>query len=299
MRSLSCIAVLAVEMIALALSVSGNMFIIVTNLLAWTKNKTFNLSDQLITWISVSNVFFVLLRLISNLIYEKVNQAFYIMLHLALIFCNLWFCAWLTTYFCLKINNLCNRFYISLQRRLYKIFPWIPIPSVLVALLVSLPVALFRPEKILPSKADNDSVSHILTYSSNFIVSFLIYGTFSTLAFFFSGYSIMNIVMSLYRHIKNMQGNIRGFRGSNVEVHVRAVKTVISVLSFNVILFTVNAVTVFYIDDMSILYYSSISTSFIHFLCSVILINGNCNLSKSLRTLRNSVCCLCTRYSSK
>ncbi|KAG8548482.1 hypothetical protein GDO81_025253 [Engystomops pustulosus] len=194
--------VLIVDLISILITIPGYMFIIVVNILDWAKNKRLDVSDQLISGIS-------LLVVVHRIQYachsatckfnETTNTLCGIhLLYLSLIFCTLLFSTWLAIHFCLKIVNINHKLYIYIQSMFPKMFPWILLPSILASVLVSVSSAL---------EISRNSTSVLQNFSH-----FFPFSMFSSLCFLMLFSSALNIILSLQRHIRQMQTKTIEFR---------------------------------------------------------------------------------------
>uniref|UniRef100_A0A8C5R830 Taste receptor type 2 n=1 Tax=Leptobrachium leishanense TaxID=445787 RepID=A0A8C5R830_9ANUR len=292
----------AVDIITLTISMSGNLFIIVVNLLEWSKKKILNLSDQLITWIGASNMFYGFFRIIlilfvvldtSNILSAELWKRIYMMAHFVFISCNLWLCTWLCVHFCLKIIHLKKSFCISFQKGLYNVFPWIPIPSILGSLVVSFFVVWYNTEEFNPSKTVDNCLRNASETSgsdNNLLESYMIYGTFSSLAFLICLTSALSIIVSLCRHMKAMQDSGQSLESANCKGHIRVVKIVIALLSVNGFSYVAVTVAILKVCDPDVIHACAIASHIGHSLCPLILIKGNCKLYKTLVKMSSNLC---------
>ncbi|KAG9465256.1 hypothetical protein GDO78_018600, partial [Eleutherodactylus coqui] len=279
------ISILVVGFISLLITFPGCMFILVVNMLDWMKNKKLDISDQLISGISLFIVFhrafFVSVDYIGFTYgYHHLlrnNQSCNI-LYFSLIFCTLLFCTLLAIHFCLKIVNINHKCYIFIQRGFPKLFPWILFPSIAASILISSPAAQ-------NSARQYENLTEALQNYSYSILDFSLYIAFSFLCFLLFFSSVFNIVLSLQRHIKQIHSNTVEFRTQIVEAHISAMKTVIALFAFNIFYF---ALLVFL--TTAHLYPQWMSgLPFLYALCHVlglhILIRGSRKLQKKLNTL--------------
>uniref|UniRef100_A0A8C5RAP9 Taste receptor type 2 n=1 Tax=Leptobrachium leishanense TaxID=445787 RepID=A0A8C5RAP9_9ANUR len=294
MSPLVNIAIRILEMIALTAAVSGSLFIIRVNLQQWIKNKLLKLSDQLIPWISISNVSYGLIRVIMLILKIYFPGAFsfqlkikvYMIFNYIFISYNLWLCTWLCVYICLKILNLQNRFYITL--RFHDLFLWILIPSVLGSLPISIPLAFGIQKRVLSNKTLDDlNQTPPLARSAEFIV----YATVSTAGFLLCSVSALTIVFSLLRHIINLRRNSHCLKGSSIKSHVKAATTVFLLLAANDLSLIFILIPVLQIDKMQWILISMTLYSLLQCMSFLNLIAGNAILNKALREgLKNCLC---------
>ncbi|XP_071972601.1 taste receptor type 2 member 4-like [Engystomops pustulosus] len=210
MKTVSNISVLVVQLLSLLITFPGYMFILVVNILGYRKNKRLDISDQLISGISLCNLAHRFLHVsldffeFSNGFLVSVNYKIYTnILYLSLIFCTLLFSTLLAVYYCLKIVNINHNVYIYIQRMFPKTFPWILLPSIFSSVLISIPAALRLTRKPFVNSTGATQKSENLLY-------FVPYNLFSSLCFLLFFSSALNIILSLRRHIKQMH-NLCGY----------------------------------------------------------------------------------------
>ncbi|XP_075699580.1 taste receptor type 2 member 104-like [Rhinoderma darwinii] len=283
------------EFLNLLFLIPTNMFILIVNIVNWKKDKNLQQVDQLITSISVCNLAEGMMTSIRflNLIYnsillEDIDFALYVMV----CSCNFWFSAFLCVYFCLKIVNVNNTLYIYMQRNFHKILPWLFISAIMGSVLVSVPlVPKFSEETSsnsrLNSSAINMQESQTIVTRTNDILTFMILSSTATLLFSISAFAI---IISLFKHVNQVQQNVGGFRGPNMKAHVQASKTVISLLTTRIIFFFMLIVSITSIDNKgSYVIYPLLSVS--KMVNCWILIKGNRNLDKALSYVLGGLHC--------
>uniref|UniRef100_A0A8C5RAV1 Taste receptor type 2 n=1 Tax=Leptobrachium leishanense TaxID=445787 RepID=A0A8C5RAV1_9ANUR len=270
-------------MSSLIATVLGSVFIITVNILNWRKTNAIQLADQLITLISVSNLLMELVKVTGYPI-KFLNESYFstklehpvTFLFMFLLSCSHWFSSWLCVHFCLKIVSSRHRLYTRLQRCFHESTEWIMVLSVLGSLLCTIAI-IFSETSVYPSnKTFGGSPVNNTLYLMNIWHACTIYGIVSSFGFLLSSASAVTIITSLHRHLKKMQDHVRGLQGSSVSVHVRAAKTVVSILFLNVLLYVALVITL--IEDDEYIFMLTIC----HILGSVILIMGNKKLCKTL-----------------
>ncbi|KAG8544862.1 hypothetical protein GDO81_021701, partial [Engystomops pustulosus] len=264
-----------------------NMFISIVILLNWIKDKKLPLVDQLIASISVCNIAEEVMKSIKflNIIYNssKISMIYFSLCSMVMS-CNVWFSTFLCVYFCLKIVNVKNTLYICLQRNFQKIFPWLFVSAILGSVLVSLPFILRITEENISTPKLN---STFLDFQEMGVLSFII--LFWTAMLIFS-ISALIFVISLFKHMNQVQQNLGGFRSPNMKVHVQALITVILFLITNItisIVLTINLTLRGYTWNYMIMPFYS--TSKLAGCWS--LIKGNRNLDETLKNIFRKLHC--------
>ncbi|KAG8582315.1 hypothetical protein GDO81_008007 [Engystomops pustulosus] len=277
------IGILTVDFISLLITLPGYMFIIVLNILDWQKNERLDISDQLISGLSLFN-------LSHRILYASVNYIVFAnkflgtselqlvlnMLSLSLIFCTLLFSTWLAIHFCLKIVNINHKVYIYTQRMFPKIFPWIHFLSIFASVLLSIPGALGLTQKNYQNStaAPWDAGQSFFELLCNFIPSFL--------CFFLILTSALKIIFSLKKHIEQICSNTMEFRAQIVEPHISAIKTVISLLAFNLLHFTLHFSIIILHFNIMWVYVLPILYALCHIFGVAIFIHASSKLRKKM-----------------
>ncbi|XP_053330336.1 taste receptor type 2 member 40-like [Spea bombifrons] len=295
-----------VELMTMLASIPGYTFVVVVNLKDWINTKKLRATDQLITGISMTGLLFQLMETIGLCYYVHTNSYLYrekalkpsVAIYRTVMSCNLWFCSWLCVHFCLKIVKINRVTYIYLQRTFHKMLPWLLMPSVVGSILVTVPVVLDLAEDSSPlpssqtlNTSGEDNVFPTRPYV-NISLSYLIYIIGYVLGSSICWMSGLTIVISLYRHMKHMELNAEGSRSPSKEAHIRAVKTLISILVLNLLSLIVLILTTLKETDPNWPPALTIITSIFHTLSSLSLINGNSKLHKAIIS---TVTCLSTR----
>ncbi|KAG9465281.1 hypothetical protein GDO78_018568 [Eleutherodactylus coqui] len=278
---------ISINIVTLTISLPGNIFIIVVNIVDFFKNRRLLLSDQLIFGFSMVNILHALQK--WNILYKDLfhvvkneydKKAIYVFMYLNM--CTLWFSTLLILHFCLKIVNINHRFYICLQRRFPKLFPWIIITFILGYFFLSLGSALDTNQECFLNKTFS---AMDLPDSPRCYWPFLIFLIICGLCSLFCSVSAMTIIISLLKHLNRIQKNTESSRSPNMESHIRAVRTVTTLLAANILMFS-SVFTVTMITPKAI-YPFGIVISICHTFSSYFLIKGTRKLDKTLEHFLN------------
>ncbi|XP_073493319.1 taste receptor type 2 member 8-like [Phyllobates terribilis] len=233
------IIILAINLISILITFPGFMFILVVNILDWIKNKKLDISDQLISGISLFILIHRVLQVSLDLVvitgfHSLLQQSKHSIniLYLSVIFCTLLFSTFLAIHFCLKIVNSNHKVYAYIQRGFPEMFPRILLPSVFASILISAPAAVKLTEMQL------QNLTYTLPDPGSIFVELFPYFTpyvlLSSFCLFLFFGSAVNIILSLRRHVEQIHNNSEEFRSGIVEAHVTAMKKVICLLAFNI-----------------------------------------------------------------
>ncbi|KAG8550134.1 hypothetical protein GDO81_028165, partial [Engystomops pustulosus] len=275
-----------IDSTSLLMTFPGYIFILVVNILDWMKNKRLNISDQIISGLGLSTLIHkiaqVTFRYTLLLGGHQVHTSiiwFYIELTFNLLnFCILLLSTWLAIHFCLKIVNINHKLYIYIQRMFPKMFPWILLPSVLVSLLISVPVA--------QSTSRFHSTSSVLfntsSFAMNIFLSVQLYYAFYAFCFVIFFILLLVAIVSLFRHIYQLQKHSVNFRSETVQAHVGAVKTLICLLFLNLLQFFVPIFIMLERTEHRIIYFNILLAIIWHILDLPILLRSSKKLQKKL-----------------
>ncbi|XP_040214501.1 taste receptor type 2 member 105-like [Rana temporaria] len=233
----------SIDCVLLFCSFSGNSFILFMNALVWVRNKSLNVSDQLTSGICLSEALYEVLKA-CGFIFQmpEVNigadPRVSLVVALTILSCRFWLSTWLCVNFCLKIVNFNKEFYIYLQKTFSENVLWLLVLCLLGSSLLSWAVGFGVPvQPFLNSSLGvfdgNASSSHGLGLECPLVCQAFIYE--SLLGFLLSSASLVAIITSLYSHMKNMQSMVGEFRSPNIDVHLRAVRTISFLLLGNLL----------------------------------------------------------------
>ncbi|NWR00452.1 T2R40 protein, partial [Paradoxornis webbianus] len=152
---------------------------------------------------------------------------------------GLWFGAWLSLFYCIKVASFTQSFFIWLKQRIATLVPWMLLTSWLCSVTAAIPFAWddfgVQDNFTAPSPMTNSSAMRT-TKKDNMgvlIVSNIGIGV----PLLLSVVSNILLIRSLWIHTRRMQNNASGFRDPSLEAHISAIKSVCSFLILYVIYF--------------------------------------------------------------
>lgn len=241
LSSLNILCLIVIQAV-MVVGVMGNGFIIVTNFIDWLRNKTLLSSDLIL--IALSLFRFLFLGFIFGLYCQ-----YYLDVHKpkcmppSMIFAwtfgnagTLWMATCLIVFYCLKIVNFAQPFFVKMKLKISVKVPHLLLGSLLAALVVSIPVFFFLEDceqfcnetKIFLNNANGTC---LLQMESLSVPCFLYFaGTFPCFVCFLA--SSVLLICSFLQHFKRMRGNTDGSKDRMMDAHVKAVKTVVLFLIF-------------------------------------------------------------------
>ncbi|NWW06253.1 T2R40 protein, partial [Oreocharis arfaki] len=157
---------------------------------------------------------------------ERSNSVVANILYMFLNCSCLWFGAWLSVFYCIKIASFTQSFFIWMKQRIAKLVPWMLLTSWLYSFTAAIPFAWnvdgVHDNFTAPLPMTNSSASlTLLIYLCNAAMS---------LPLILSVVSSILLILSLWVHTRQMQNNASGFRDASLEAHISAIKSVCSFL---------------------------------------------------------------------
>ncbi|KAG9480049.1 hypothetical protein GDO78_011846, partial [Eleutherodactylus coqui] len=139
-------------------------------------------------------------------------------------FCSLWWGSVLCVFYCVKITNYSNRFFMRLKMKISTMVPWLLLISLVISFISSLPYGWFI--YYLPIvNGTNDGIMKV-----NLVNMFIIISTGSVIPSVICCMAIYLIVVSLLRHTRNMNSRDSGFSDAQRDIHLSVIRNMVSFL---------------------------------------------------------------------
>ncbi|XP_038174241.2 LOW QUALITY PROTEIN: taste receptor type 2 member 140-like [Arvicola amphibius] len=248
-EDLSIAALMATLLIILSVEfivgILGNAFMALVNIRGWVKIGKISVVDQILTALAISRIAFLLLIISIILISalspallrtEKIiritNASWILTNH----FSN-WLATCLSVFYFLKISNFSSSlFFFYLKWRVETV--------VSVTLMVSL-LIVFVNIIIINTYIDvwvdryklNTSHSSITSNSQLYKLILLTNTMFTLIPFTVSLITFFLIIFSLWRHLKKIQNNAKGFQNINITAHIKTLQMVVAFLLLYTVFF--------------------------------------------------------------
>ncbi|XP_068864752.1 taste receptor type 2 member 9-like [Aphelocoma coerulescens] len=216
-----------------------NAFLVCVLCIAWVKKKTLNSNEKILLLLGCSR--FCSLCISWTYSFLSIIYPNYLYVHtvlqLAVFFqsffnhCNLWFSACLCVFYCIKIANFRNRFFIYLKVKIDRIVPWLFLGSGILALAIGIlayDIAAQPHCNNRNSTAQGNFWRTNIKMDKHFFPSFFLAGFGYAASFMAVISSAVFLLFSLWRHKRKMQTN--SMKNLNVEAHIRAMKSILSFL---------------------------------------------------------------------
>ncbi|NWY91423.1 T2R40 protein, partial [Loxia curvirostra] len=153
---------------------------------------------------------------------------------------SLWFGAWLSVFYCIKVASFTQSFFIWLKLRITRLVPWMLLTSWLCSFTVTIPFAwdVYSMHKNItaPSSMTNSSARRT-TRNDSLDLLILLCNAGIVLPLILSVVPSVLLIWSLWMHTRRMQNHASGFRDPSLEAHIKAIKSVCSLLIFYVTYF--------------------------------------------------------------
>ncbi|XP_039916032.1 taste receptor type 2 member 40-like [Hirundo rustica] len=216
-----------------------NAFIVSVLCIGWIKKKTLNSNEKILLLLGCSrfcSLWFSWAYSFLSFIYPN-----YLYVHprlqLALFFqaffthCNLWFSACLCAFYCVKIANFRNSFFIYLKVKIDRMVPWLFLGSGILSLAIGI-IAYDVADKPhcnnLNSTGQGNFGSANIKMDTYFFPSFFLTGFEYAASFMAVIFAAVFLLFSLWRHKCKMQTN--SMKDLSMEAHIRAMKSIFSFL---------------------------------------------------------------------
>ncbi|XP_064503433.1 taste receptor type 2 member 9-like [Pseudopipra pipra] len=214
-----------------------NAFIVSVICMSWIKRKTLNSNEKILMALGCSRFWFLCISWVYyflSLIYTNylhVHPIFQLIesAQSFLNYSNSWVSACLCVFYCIKIANFRNTFFIYLKVKIDRMVPWLLLGSVLFSLVIGIIVYDITDEVLCKKlnftcqgciwKASISTEEHF--FPRYFIISFGYAILFIAVMF-----SALLLLFSLWRHKRNMQTN--STKDLSMDAHIKAMKSILS-----------------------------------------------------------------------
>ncbi|NXP57923.1 T2R40 protein, partial [Chloropsis cyanopogon] len=152
---------------------------------------------------------------------------------------SLWFGAWLSLFYCIKVANFTQSLFIWLKLRIARLVPWMLLTSWLCSFTAAIPYAwdfyVGRNNFTAPSSMTNTSARR--TTREDSLGLLILSNAGIGLPLILSVVSSILLIRSLWVHTRRMRNNASGFRDPSLETHKKAIMAVCSFLILYIIYF--------------------------------------------------------------
>ncbi|NXK90057.1 T2R13 protein, partial [Formicarius rufipectus] len=284
------VAIITLETIAGMLI---NAFIVSMICMAWVKKKTLNSNEKILLLLACSGFWYLALAWVFSFLSIIYPEYLFVHHMYQLVesagsffhFFTVWVSACLCVFYCIKIANFRNSFFIYLKVKIDRIVPWFLLGSLLFSMVIGI-LIYDMTDKALRNTF-NFTCQGIIWKSTirideHFFPIFFITGFFFAMAFTAVIISALLLLFSLWRHKCNMQ--TESMKDLSTDAHIRAMKSIIYFLVIYSINFLCLILTLVYSmrndnEKMFLIYLIQYAFPGVH---SLILICSNPKLEKIL-----------------
>ncbi|NXP28833.1 TA2R9 protein, partial [Scytalopus superciliaris] len=224
-----------------------NAFIVSVICMAWVKKKVLNSTDKILLFLGCSRFWHLCIGwtyYFLSIIYPKyfhVHPVFPLFDSVqSILNCsNFWVSTCLCVFYCIKIANFRNSFFMYLKVKIDRIVLWFLLVAVLFSLVIG--IVVYDITETALCKSFNSTTQGILWKSSirvneHFFPSYFIIGFVFGTSFMTVVFSALLLLSSLWRHKRNMQRN--SMKDLSMDAHIRAMKSILSLF----VLYNINLI---------------------------------------------------------
>ncbi|XP_041277913.1 taste receptor type 2 member 9-like, partial [Onychostruthus taczanowskii] len=216
-----------------------NAFIVCVLCIAWVQKKTLNSNEKILLLLACSRISYLCFAWVSHffsLIYPNFLHVHPIVQLIATFqtffnYSNLWVSACLCGFYCIKIANFRNSFFIYLKGKIDRMVPWLLLGSEILALAMGIVIY----DLIETAQWENHTFSSQENFwearikmDKHFFSSYFLAGFGYAASFMVVIFSAVCLLFSLWRHKRRMQTN--SMKDLSMDAHIRAMKSILSFL---------------------------------------------------------------------
>uniref|UniRef100_A0A8C5U6C9 Taste receptor type 2 n=1 Tax=Malurus cyaneus samueli TaxID=2593467 RepID=A0A8C5U6C9_9PASS len=238
---------LSIAIIESMAGILGNGIILVASSSSCIRNKTWSPYDMIMISLSLSRIIlqsWIILDLFITIFceqsYYEGNTVVIKTVYMFLDYCSLWFGAWLSVFYCIKVASFTQSFFIWLKQRIARLMPWMVLTSWLYSFATAIPFAwddYSVPINFTAPLSMANSSAMRTTKKDSLGLLILLCNAAVSLPLILSVVSSVLLIWSLWVHSRQMQNNASGFGDPSLEAHVKAIKSVCSLLIFYITYF--------------------------------------------------------------
>ncbi|KAG8544864.1 hypothetical protein GDO81_021697 [Engystomops pustulosus] len=278
--------------VAGVLGVGCNLWIVCVNLKDWRRGVHLSLPDQILSFMALlnavmQNLFCFDVSCLTTGYYDKFHPIHLkvVSILIFLVSCNLWFTAWLSVYYYMRIVSFSGGLLLALKMRISDLLPKLLVMSIAESFIVGLLSSLNIYPEITGETIGNATYNYTVEIPYIVIKSpFLITaGLGGFVTFTLTLLSIGLTLCSLWRHVKRMNTSDGSF--SNVQAHITAVRTMVLLVTLH----TAFSAASFYIVEKTFIAGDYLTLFCWYFIIiypkcqALVMITGNSKLKKATR----------------
>ncbi|NWR32694.1 TA2R7 protein, partial [Tachuris rubrigastra] len=212
-----------------------NAFIVSVICMSWFRKKTLNSNEKILLllgssrfwFLCISCLYYFLLIMYRNYVYVHpifqllaVARGFFYCSELSVSAC-------LCVFYCIKIANFRNSFFIYLKVKIDRMVPWLLLGSVLFSLVIGiLPFEIIDKPQCNNSTGQENLWKVKVKIDEHFFPIYFITGFGFATSFMAVILSVLLLLFSLWRHKHNMETN--SMKDLSMDAHIKAMKSILS-----------------------------------------------------------------------
>ncbi|XP_034961907.1 taste receptor type 2 member 40-like [Zootoca vivipara] len=230
----------------------SNGFIVAVMVTEWAQCKSLATCEQLLLSLGTSNIFATACEIavitnffITNSSNGLVFQTFYFFATFVS-YTRFCFTAWLCVFYCIKIVNSTHTFFLWCKLRISQLLPWLLVGSQVFSFFVSLitiPHISFQLQSNIATNTSNVTQGKKATQPPHSLQAFFLITATGCPLLVVLLCSIV-IVASLCTHVCKMTGKGASLRSLQTKAHIRAARTVLSLLILYISFYVAHSIIV-------------------------------------------------------
>ncbi|XP_071403854.1 taste receptor type 2 member 110-like [Pithys albifrons albifrons] len=223
-----------------------NTFIVSVLCVAWIKKKSLDSNAKILLLLGFSRLWYLffswlysfLLIIYPHFLYVQPTYTLILFIMNFFECSHLWVSACLCGFYCVKIANFRNSFFIYLKVKIERIVPCLLVGSLLLALANGILVYSIDGKENCNNSTGQGNFSKVtVNMDDGFLPIFFIYGFGFVTSLMAVIFSALLLLFSLWRHKRNMQTN--SMKDLSVDAHIKAMKSILSFL----VMYTINFIS--------------------------------------------------------
>ncbi|NWQ60396.1 TA2R9 protein, partial [Neopipo cinnamomea] len=279
-----------------------NAFIVSVICMSWVKKKTLNSNEKILLllgssrfwYLCTSWVYYFLSIIYPHSLYVHPTLQLVVSIQSFLSYSSLWFSASLCVFYCIKIANFRNNFFIYLKVKIDRMVSWLLLGSVFFSLVIGTIAYEIADQAHCNNRNSTGRGSFWkanIKMDKHFFPSFFITGFGYAVSFIAVTFSALLLLFSLWKHKCNMQTN--SMKDLSMDAHIKAMKSILSFFVMYSINFACLILNMVYVTKKGspVVFLILVFQYAFPGVHSLILIFGNPKLEKTL--LRILACVKC------
>ncbi|XP_060635402.2 taste receptor type 2 member 41-like [Anolis sagrei] len=216
-------------------SLSGNGFIFMVTVLQWHQKRKMSPCDFLLTCLSVSRLLTQLNCMGNYFMYIfnfSVRREMFLFSWIFFNMASLWCASWLSIFYCVKVINFPNSFLLWLKLRIDLLLPRLLGISMVIFVVSSLPsiITFFKYKEPCNQTITPPTIDEV--EDRMWISFFPVQITFICINFNVNIVATLLLLISLWRHVRNLRKNGTSVQDLNTRVHLNVMRPLLITLFF-------------------------------------------------------------------